>query len=114
MNVMHVMDRVCVVSVVKMNVWQICAVCFVLETIRTGAMRVVHITVNTEETQILRIEFVLVLSYLNQTHLSIVCTVVSYLCLPTQASLPFQLSNWSKILATTFCSQVNDPDTLSI
>ena len=38
---------------------------FVLETIRTGAMRVVHITVNIEETQILRIKFVLVLCYLN-------------------------------------------------
>ena len=50
---------------------------FVLETIRTGAMRVVHITVNTEVTQILRIKFALVLSYL---------------CLPTQASLPFQLT----------------------
>ena len=39
--------------------------CFVLETIRTG----IHITVKTEETQRLRIKFVLVLSYLNQTHL---------------------------------------------
>ena len=28
-------------------------------------MRVIHITVKTEETQILRIKFVLVLSYLN-------------------------------------------------
>ena len=41
---------------------------FVLETIRTGTMRVIHISVKTEETQILRIKFVLVLSYLNQTH----------------------------------------------
>ena len=32
---------------------------FVLETIRTGAMRVVHIPVKTEETQRLRIKFVL-------------------------------------------------------
>ena len=32
---------------------------FVLETIRTGAMRVIHIPVKTEETQRLRIEFVL-------------------------------------------------------
>ena len=31
----------------------------VLETIRTGAMRVIHITVKTEETQRLRIKFVL-------------------------------------------------------
>ena len=31
----------------------------VLETIRTGAMRVVHIPVKTEETQRLRIKFVL-------------------------------------------------------
>ena len=38
-----------------------------LETIRTGTMRVIHITVNIEETQILRIKFVLVLSYLNTT-----------------------------------------------
>ena len=53
---------------------------FVLETIRTRTMRVNHITVKTEETQILRIKFVLVLSYLNQTHLSTVCTVLSYLC----------------------------------
>ena len=53
---------------------------FVLETIRTGTMRVIQITVKTEETQILRIKFVLVLSYLNQTHLSTVCTVLSYLC----------------------------------
>ena len=36
--------------------------CFVLETIRTGTMRVIHIPVKTEETQILRIKFVLVLS----------------------------------------------------
>ena len=50
---------------------------FVLETIRTGAMRVVHITVNIEETQILRIKFVLVLSYL---------------CQQTQANLPFHLA----------------------
>ena len=40
-------------------------------------MRVIHITVKTEETQILRIKFVIVLSYL---------------CLPTQASLLFPLS----------------------
>ena len=32
---------------------------FVLETIRTGAMRVIHIPVKTEETQRLRIKFVL-------------------------------------------------------
>ena len=31
---------------------------FVLETIRTGAMRAVHISVKTEETQRLRIKFV--------------------------------------------------------
>ena len=51
---------------------------FVLETIRTGAMRVVHITVNTEETQILRIKFVLVLSYLNSNTSvnSLHCTVL--------------------------------------
>ena len=36
-----------------------CTSLFVLETIRTGAMRVVHIPVKTEETQRLRIEFVL-------------------------------------------------------
>ena len=48
-------------------------ICFVLETIRTVAMRVIHITVNTEETQILRIEFVLVLSYKNS---STTCTVL--------------------------------------
>ena len=46
----------------------------VLETIRTGAMRVVHITVNLEETQILRIKFVLVLSYLNS---NTTCTVLN-------------------------------------
>ena len=33
--------------------------CFVLETIRTGSMRVIHITVKTEETQKLRNKFVL-------------------------------------------------------
>ena len=33
--------------------------CFVLETIRTGAMRIIHIPVKTEETQRLRIKFVL-------------------------------------------------------
>ena len=32
---------------------------FVLETIRTGTTRVIHITVKTEETQRLRIKFVL-------------------------------------------------------
>ena len=32
---------------------------FVLETIRTGVMRVIHIPVKTEETQRLRIKFVL-------------------------------------------------------
>ena len=32
---------------------------FVLETIRTSTMRVIHITVKTEETQRLRIKFVL-------------------------------------------------------
>ena len=37
---------------------------FVLETIRTGAMRVIHIPVKTEETQRLRIKFCTVLSYL--------------------------------------------------
>ena len=41
---------------------------FVLETIRTGTMRVIHITVKTEETQRLRIKFVLVLSYLNNIY----------------------------------------------
>ena len=35
------------------------SVCFVSETIRTGAMRVIHIPVKTEETQRLRIKFVL-------------------------------------------------------
>ena len=33
--------------------------CFVLETIRTSAMRVIHITVETKETQKLRVVFVL-------------------------------------------------------
>ena len=33
--------------------------CFVLETTRTSAMRVIHVIVKTEETQRLRIEFVL-------------------------------------------------------
>ena len=32
---------------------------FVLETIRTGAMRIIHIPVKTEETQRLRIKFLL-------------------------------------------------------
>ena len=32
---------------------------FVLETIRTGAMRVIHVIVKTEETQKLRMKFVL-------------------------------------------------------
>ena len=32
--------------------------CFVLKTIRTGAMRVIHISVKTEETQKLGIMFV--------------------------------------------------------
>ena len=32
---------------------------FVLETIRTSAMRVIHVIVKTEETQKLRIKFVL-------------------------------------------------------
>ena len=74
---------------------------FVFETIRTSAMRVIHITVKTNETQRLRIKFVLVLSYLNSTqHLSTICTVLSYLSLQTQASLPFQLSIKSKFLAT--------------
>ena len=41
---------------------------FVLETIRTGTMRVIHITVKTEETQRLRIKFVLVLPYLNNIY----------------------------------------------
>ena len=31
---------------------------FVLETIRTGAMRVIHVIVKTEETQKLRMKFV--------------------------------------------------------
>ena len=35
------------------------SICFDLETIRTGTMRVVHIPVKTEETQRLRIKFVL-------------------------------------------------------
>ena len=46
-------------------------VCFVLETVRTSAMRVIHISVKTEETQILRIKFVLVLSYLNSNTTSV-------------------------------------------
>ena len=36
-----------------------CGMFFVLETVRTSAMRVIHITVKTEETQRLRIKFVL-------------------------------------------------------
>ena len=43
----------------------------VLETVRTSAMRVIHISVKTEETQILRIKFVLVLSYLNSNTTSV-------------------------------------------
>ena len=41
-----------------------CACTFVLffETIRTSAMRVIHITVKTDETQRLRIKFVLYIS----------------------------------------------------
>ena len=54
---------------------------FVLETIRTGTMRVIHITVKTEETQRLRIKFVL-----PEQHLSTVCTVLSYLPVLTNTS----------------------------
>ena len=39
--------------------WKDMAVCLFLETIRTGAMRVIHIPVKTQETQRLRIKFVL-------------------------------------------------------
>ena len=68
----------------------ICFVLFVLETIRTGTMRVIHNTVKTEETQILRIKFVLVLSYLNQTHLSTVlhCTVLPVLTNTSKSTFP--------------------------
>ena len=40
------------------NTVEMCNLFVVLETIRTGAMRVVHIHVKTEETQRLRITFV--------------------------------------------------------
>ena len=50
--------------------------CFVLETIRTGAMRVIHITVKTDETQKLRIKFVLVLSYLNSNTTSVIRSMI--------------------------------------
>ena len=62
-----------------------------METIRTGAMRVVHITVNTEETQILRIKFVLVLSYLNSNTTSVnslPCTVLPVLTNTSESAFP--------------------------
>ena len=65
--------------------------CFVLETIRTGAMRVIHITVKTEETQILRIKFVLVLSCLNSNSTSVNslhCTVLPVLTNTSKSTFP--------------------------
>ena len=65
--------------------------CFVLETIRTGAMRVIHITVNTEETQILRIKFVLVMSYLNSNSTSVNslhCAVLPVLTNTSKSTFP--------------------------
>ena len=44
-------------------------------------------------------------TWIQTQHLSTVCTVLSYLCLPTQASPPFQLSIRSKILATNFVNR---------
>ena len=64
---------------------------FVLETIRTGTMRVSHITVKTEETQILRIKFVLVLSYLNSNTTSVNslhCTVLPVLTNTSKSTFP--------------------------
>ena len=78
-------------------------ICFVLETVRTGTVHVVHIAVKTEETQMLRIKFVLVLSYLNLNttqHLTTVCTVLSYLCLQNTSKSTFPSVNRSMILTT--------------
>ena len=64
----------------------------VLETIRTGAMRVVHITVNIEETQKLRIKFVLVLSCLNSNTTSLNnlhCTVLPVHTNTSKSTFPF-------------------------
>ena len=67
-------------------------------------MRVIHISVKTEETQILRIEFVLVLSYLNSnttsvnrsmnlvTNKSTILSVNGSITLSTNKNLLFQLS----------------------
>ena len=66
-------------------------ICFVLETTRTGAMRVVHITVNIEKTQILRIKFVRVLSYLNSNTTSVNslhCTVLPVLTNTSKSTFP--------------------------
>ena len=59
-----------------------CHCLFVLETSRTGAMRVIHITVKTKETQRLRIKFVL--------------------CCPTCAFKHKQIYH-------SICQQVDDP-----
>ena len=73
-------------------VWCGCLWCFfVLETIRTGAMRVIHVIVKTEETQKLRMKFVrTVLHYLNFKH---------------KQNLPFHLSTgryiWQQVDIST-------------
>ena len=70
-------------------------VLFVLETIRTGAMRVVHITVKTKETQRLRIKFVLFM--LSNTNKSTIPSVNRSMILAT--NLPFPSVNKSTHLA---------------
>ena len=46
-------------SSIMSDTYMVSSSLFALETIRTSAMRVIHITVKTEETQRLRIKFVL-------------------------------------------------------
>ena len=81
--------------------------CFVLETIRTGAMRVIHITLKSDETQKLRIKFVPLLSYLNSNTTSVNRSMI----LITNESTILSV-NRSKTLSTnkichSICQQVD-------
>ena len=78
----------------------------VLETIRTGAMRVIHIIVKTEETQRLRVKFVLYCPICAYKHKQIYHSICQQVDDPgNKQNLPFPLSTsrriWQQVDTTT-------------
>ena len=91
-----------------------------LKTFLTSTMRVIHISVKTEETQILRIKFVLVLSYLNSNATSVNSLYSTVLPVLTNTSKSIFPSGHRSMILTTntstilLCQQVYTSSSRSI